>query len=430
MKERTTTGSAFLHFGHFKAGVRDPVIADFEATMAHIPYATGYSPQRWQHVVDFELLKREGVYRPETFRTIQLYEPDFNQNNRLLGRETMAHAERYGTLAVEQYGSRKNLSAILHAVNKVLSFDLIRQYKTPAALCSNDAKSCYDRIIHSVASLCFQHQGVPEPPLVCMLSTLQNMEHTIRTAYGDSTQSYGGSTWATPLAGLAWGNKEEGPMSGMGQGNGAAPASWAVISTPMLDIMRKRGHCTIFKALISGDELKIVGFAFVDDKDLLRASRPGEQTYHEVAQDMQNGLDLWEGLLKATGGALVPEKSYWYLIDFKWHNRAWRYSTTEEPPFDLTMKDKDELWHILSRLPVDEARRSLGCWSAPDGNNKEQVNYMRSVAVEWGDKLRAGHLTKYEAWTALSTRVMKTLLYAAPALPSRTRKRTILWLQS
>ena len=401
MKERTTTGSAFLHFGHFKAGVRDPVIADFEATMAHIPYATGYSPQRWQHVVDFELLKREGVYRPETFRTIQLYEPDFNQNNRLLGRETMAHAERYGTLAVEQYGSRKNLSAILHAVNKVLSFDLIRQYKTPAALCSNDAKSCYDRIIHSVASLCFQHQGVPEPPLVCMLSTLQNMEHTIRTAYGDSTQSYGGSTWATPLAGLAWGNKEEGPMSGMGQGNGAAPASWAVISTPMLDIMRKRGHCTIFKALISGDELKIVGFAFVDDKDLLRASRPGEQTYHEVAQDMQNGLDLWEGLLKATGGALVPEKSYWYLIDFKWHNGAWRYSMTEETSFDLTMKDKDELWHILSRLPVDEARRSLGCWSAPDGNNKEQVNYMRSVAVEWGDKLCAGHLTKYEAWSAI-----------------------------
>ena len=41
---------------------------------------------------------------------------------------------------------------------------------------------------------------------------------------------------------------------------------------------------------------------------------------------------------------------------------------------------------------------------------------MRSVAVEWGDKLWAGHLTKYEAWTALSTRVMKTLLYAAPAL--------------
>jgi hypothetical protein len=89
-KERTTTGSAILHLGHFKAGARDSLIADFEATMSHIPYATGYSPKRWRHVIDYELLKKEGMFRPETFRMIQLFEPDFNQNNKLLGKETMA----------------------------------------------------------------------------------------------------------------------------------------------------------------------------------------------------------------------------------------------------------------------------------------------------------------------------------------------------
>jgi hypothetical protein len=71
------------------------------------------------------------------------------------------------------------------------------------------------------------------------------------------------------MEGLAWGDKEEGPMSGMGQGNGAAPASWALISTPMLEIMKKHGQCTVFKAFISGVELKKFGFAFVDDKDPL-----------------------------------------------------------------------------------------------------------------------------------------------------------------
>ena len=40
------------------------MIAEFEATMSHIPYATGYSPKRWRHVVDFELLKKEGVLQP------------------------------------------------------------------------------------------------------------------------------------------------------------------------------------------------------------------------------------------------------------------------------------------------------------------------------------------------------------------------------
>lgn len=52
-------------------------------------------------------------------------------------------------------------------------------------------------------------------------------------------QSYGGPTWDAPMAGMAWGDKEEGLMSGMGQGNGAALASWAVISTPVLEIMKK-----------------------------------------------------------------------------------------------------------------------------------------------------------------------------------------------
>ena len=206
-----------------------------------------------------------------------------------------------------------------------------------------------------------------------MLMALQKAEHTVRMAYGDSTQSYGGQQWTAPMEGLAWGDKEEGPMSGMGQGNGTVPASWAVISTPMLEIMKKRGQCTVFKAFISGDELKIVGFAFVDDKDLLRASSPGEQTHEDVAQDMQEGLDLWEGLLKVTGGALVPEKSYWYLIDFEWRNGNWKYKTMQETRFNLTVKDKDGIRHVLSRLPVNEARRLLGCRSAPDGSNKAQV---------------------------------------------------------
>ena len=33
---------------------------------------------------------------------------------------------------------------------------------------------------------------------------------------------------------------------------------------------------------------------------------------------MQEALTLWEGVLSATGGALVPEKSFWYLVAFKW----------------------------------------------------------------------------------------------------------------
>ena len=196
-------------------------------------------------------------------------------------------------------------------------------------------------------------------------------------AYGDSNQSYGGDIWVVPLLGMANGDKNEGPQSGIGQGNGAAPMGWAIISTPMLDIMWKQGHCTVFKALISDTEIKFVGFAFIDDKDLLKAGTVGDGgTYATIADEMQQGLDTWEGLLKAMGGALVPDKSFWYLIDFKWKEGKWWYATEDETPAILSMLDKDRVQHVITCLSSSEAHKSLGVCSAPDGNNHAQVEYM------------------------------------------------------
>ena len=30
-----------------------------------------------------------------------------------------------------------------------------------------------------------------------------------------------------------------------------------------------------------------------------------------------NVVDTWEGILRATGGELQPDKSYWYIIDYQ-----------------------------------------------------------------------------------------------------------------
>ena len=45
--ECTTSGLDFLHFGHFKAGCTNNVIANFEVTMANILILSGYSPTQW-----------------------------------------------------------------------------------------------------------------------------------------------------------------------------------------------------------------------------------------------------------------------------------------------------------------------------------------------------------------------------------------------
>ena len=104
----------------------------------------------------------------------------------------MEFGEKNGLLAKEQYGSRKEKSAVQHALNKRLVLDNIRLTKTPAVYCANDAKSCYDRIILMVAYLTLRRYGISENTAKCTISVLMEMKHHIQTVHGDSKLYYGG----------------------------------------------------------------------------------------------------------------------------------------------------------------------------------------------------------------------------------------------
>jgi hypothetical protein len=131
-------------------------------------------------------------------RTIVLFHADFNYLNKFIGREMMWNAELFGQLEAEQFGSRSGHRSIEQAWNKGLSFDLARQQRRTSALRSNDMKSCCDRVVHYAASISMQHRKVTDMACICMFSTLQKLEHTVRTIYGDSEEGYGGTLWAVP----------------------------------------------------------------------------------------------------------------------------------------------------------------------------------------------------------------------------------------
>ena len=106
-------------------------------------------------------------------RTITLMDAAFNMNNKQLGRDLLNHAEKHQALAQEQYGSRKNHQSSTAATNKVLTMDLLCLHRQAGALCSNDAKSCYDRVVHSIASLSMRRLGAPPSAVQSLMTTLQ-----------------------------------------------------------------------------------------------------------------------------------------------------------------------------------------------------------------------------------------------------------------
>ncbi len=402
MKERTA--SREVHFGHFKAGMKNDLISVVHWLMAEIPMRTGYTLQRWKNATDVMILKKSGLYDVEKLRTIVLFEADFNANNKYMGRSMIRHCVQKERLAQEQY-SIPGRKSIDHALNKRLLFDIVRYEKYSLAIGSCDLKSNYDRIGHVPSVLASQRLGIPKEPMISMFRGVQEMKHTTRTAFGDSTIVYGGL--------------EHGYLfyqQGVYQGNGFGPPGWGVISSALFDMMRKKGFGSRIISPITNNENRMIGFAFVDDTDIL-ASTPNCNDADTTAELMQQTIDYWEAAAKTTGGAIAPEKSWYYLIHFKWSNGKWTYGDPHDMVNEaLTCLNKDDERIELKALPVTQAEEMLGVFLSPDGSNATQLKEMIKKANTKATQLKKGYVNRYEAWVALSKVACKSIEYPLPAL--------------
>lgn len=400
MNEFISSGLSGIHFGHMKASAKSDLLSDFEAALCSIPYATGHSPTQWKTTINTMIEKKGKSPLVQNLRTINLMEPEFNFLNKVMGREVARCAEENQLLPKEQYGSRKRHQAKHHAVNKRLLYDINRLQRRPMILCSNDAKSCYDRIVHSIASMAMQRLGLKEQPIKCMLITLQEMDHFIRTGFGDSEI-------------FTSANEDSIPFQGILQGNGAGPTLWLAVSTPLLEMMRTAGHGVRYRTPISYEQDQLVGFAFVDDTDIATGDlRMGQLDIDDVFDAMQEAIDCWEGGLKTTGGAIRPDKSFAYPLDFIFDETgACRYKTVNEIGRTLNVKDHTGRRQPLTLVEASVGKETLGVHLAPDGNNKDQYECMMKKVQTWAKQINAGHLPGKEAFAAISSTIMKTLEY-------------------
>ena len=402
MDEFTSSGPSGLHFGHFIANSHSPLFGSVDAALARIPALTGYLPLRWQQGLNVMLEKKPGVTKVSKLRTILLYEADFNHNNKLMGRAMMRYAEQNQLLAPEQYGSRRGHSAIYQCLNKVLTFDLLRQTKRPGALCSNDAKSCYDRIGHSSAGMAMQRCGVPPRLVDASLGPIQRLRHYIRTTYGDSTTFFSAAG-------------HEVPVQGIGQGNGAGPAIWAVVSTPIFNAMRQRGYGIYLRSPVSGSTYMFVGYAFVDDTDLVVDGLTPSATASQVAARLQASVHFWEAALRASGGALSPAKCHWYLVDYRWCGIGWQLVSAEDEPASLKVRSPSGRMVPIERVEPTEARKTLGVWTAPNGSMNAELEYLQKKVQAWTERIRVRRLPHRLVWLSLHTGILKTLEYPLAA---------------
>jgi hypothetical protein len=281
-------------------------------------------------------------------------EADFNANNKIkIGERMMEVVRRYGLMEDEIF-SKQGRTAEDGALSKVLFYDIVRQLRLPAAISSVDASNCYDSIAHAIASLIFQSMGVPVEGAQAMLEAIQQMKYFLRTAYGDS-KSFANS-------------KIEVKYQGLCQGNGAAPAGWAVISITILRAHKRKGHGATFACPITKLKFVLAAVLFVDDCDLIHIDMVRDETALETFDKMQSSVNSWGKLLIGSGGAYKPDKCFYHLISFCWdRNGKWKYDeNSSKPEYRMRVPMPDGTEVPIYHLPVTTARETLGVWSSPD----------------------------------------------------------------
>ena len=108
-------------------------------------------------------------------------------HNKHIGKLTTKIANELETLTLEQYGSTKAKDAYIQDLNTRLFYDLTRLKRIAGTSTFDDLVFNYNLVVHSITSLSMQRANISKEPIMCTFTTLQNMEHSAITAFGEST---------------------------------------------------------------------------------------------------------------------------------------------------------------------------------------------------------------------------------------------------
>ena len=400
-KEKKASSFSGLHFGHYKAATASRYLSTIHAILTTLASISGFAYDRWKCGLRVMLEKIAGVIKVDKLRAILLMEADFNHHNKeIFGRRMIDKAEKDGLLPCDQYGSRNNHRAIEVAFNRLMFFDVVRLKKVGAALVSVDAAQCYDRMTHAAISLCGQHVGVPVESITSMLLAIQAMQFFIRTAFGDSKTCFKGT--------------DQKPFQGSIQGNGASPGNWLLISSIIIKCMYDKGILFRGTTAISLYTVSFAALAFVDDTDLIQMAESGNVPTSSIIDNLQESINLWNGCLTATGGALRPEKCNWYLMDFKWRSDGSWYYCNKNDIFHLKVKGDNNQVRNIKQLTPDKAKEAVGVLQRPDGRMDDEFTRCKKVCDEWAVLVKNGHLSRKLALLGLKNQLWPKLEYRLP----------------
>jgi Reverse transcriptase (RNA-dependent DNA polymerase) len=268
-KERTTTSPSGRHLGHYKLLLKLNVIDEdnnqisLSSQLLNLYYQItiisarlGQTLERWSTVSTCMIEKITGNPRINKLRVIHLFEADYNLILKIIwSRKAVWNAHCHNAINDGQSGSRPGRRAIDVVLTKEMKYQYARFTRSNLATIDNDAKSCYDRIVCSIAMMISQFYGIPDFYCNMQAETLRKTKFHIRTALGDSEEYYIHSNNT--------------PIHGTGQGSCASPAIWLLISSFIMDALQQNATGMTIEDILKTSTAVVEWInGFVDDTSI------------------------------------------------------------------------------------------------------------------------------------------------------------------
>jgi hypothetical protein len=109
-------------------------------------------------------------------------------------------------------------------------------------------------------------------------------------------------------------------------------------------------------------------------------------------------LELWSCLLNATGGALKPDKCFWYLLNYVCNDGERRYA--EMVPQEMLITNQDGTKSSIKQEKVTESKKTLGIHDLPSEGNATHLSSIKEKLSVWVNRMMNGQLPNHTAWIA------------------------------
>jgi hypothetical protein len=375
-------------------------IQQLQADIINVPIQNGFSPSRWQTVINAMLEKIAGKPLLHKLRVIHILEADYNLALKMIfGRRLLQNCEQFETLGEHQDGFRKGRSTIRTLLQNEIVNDYNKRLRINNFVGMTDISGCFDRILPSIISMLNIKNGCPSEAVKMHADTLQKARYYLKTKNGISENFYS--------------HTETTHVYGNGQGAGDSPSQWCQESAMLLDLYERNTSGSTMSFRDGTIAAKIPLAAFADDTNLLGNDDSRTKSIDQLVANTKKSFEVWNNLLHATGHFMELGKCACYLSIWDFEEDGYAFTVPPDKlQIQIEVNDINGGHQTIKQLSAETSQKLLGVMRNPIGNQQDELKRLQQKSDHIALRINSHSLSYTEAKMAYETFYIPALRYS------------------